>query len=307
MSAVLPMLTSWWCSARDLPWEWTWRAFPGIWIAMLALEGGYLWLLLHPPATLSAAELRDRRRRAVFYTLGVLTLWLASDWPLGLLSAGYLESAHMLQNMIYTLVSAPLMIMGLPEWMARRLLGGRWRWACARAVFHPVVALAIFNIVLVGASWPGLLDRAARSQGGMFLIDALWLVSGIILWWPVASPIKELHRLSYGQSLIYIMAQTFVPTVPASFLTFASYPLYSVYELAPRVWPGFSAVTDQQIAGLLMKVGGGTLLMIIAAVIFFRWYNAEQEHEPGSPELEWEEVERELAAMRLIKKEDRSR
>ena len=58
-----------------------------------------------------------------FFVLGVLLLWLATDWPLGLLGASYLASAHMLQFLIYTMAVAPILLLGIPEWMARRLAG----------------------------------------------------------------------------------------------------------------------------------------------------------------------------------------
>ena len=43
----------------------------------------------------------------------------------------------------------------------------------------------------------------------------------------------------------------------------------------PRLW-GLSAGEDQRIAGLLMKLGGGLLLWVVIAVLFFRWHSAEE-------------------------------
>jgi cytochrome c oxidase assembly factor CtaG len=61
-----------------------------------------------------------------------------------------------------------------------------------------------------------------------------------------------------------------VPIVPASFLTFASYPLYSTYELAPRVG-SLTALQDQQLAGITMKLGMVPVIWGALAVMFFRW------------------------------------
>ncbi len=63
--------------------------------------------------------------------------------------------------------------------------------------------------------------------------------------------------------------------MPASFFTFADYPIYALYELAPRVG-GIGAVADQQVAGLLMKLGGGFILFGTMSVMFFRWHAAEE-------------------------------
>jgi putative membrane protein len=85
--------------------------------------------------------------------------------------------------------------------------------------------------------------------------------------------------------------------VPASFLTFASSPLYEGYVGKPRVWTGFDVVTDQRVAGLVMKLGGGLLLWGVIAVLFFRW-NAQEER--AEDELvTWDDFERELEAWDL--------
>ena len=78
----------------------------------------------------------------------------------------------------------------------------------------------------------------------------------------------------------------------ASFLTFASSPLYHFYTTVPRAF-GISAVDDTRISGLIMKLGMGIVLWSIIAVLFFRW--SSKEERPERPDvLEWQAVEREL-------------
>jgi putative membrane protein len=102
--------------------------------------------------------------------------------------------------------------------------------------------------------------------------------------------------------MLYLFLQSILPTVPASFLTFGSKPLYSFYETVPRLY-GWSALSDQQVAGLIMKLVGGFYLYSVIAVIFFRWYADEErvderarEREAGGADetLYWDDVEREL-------------
>jgi putative membrane protein len=63
--------------------------------------------------------------------------------------------------------------------------------------------------------------------------------------------------------------------VPASFLTFGSAPLYKYYVGLPHLW-GLSTLEDQQVAGLIMKIGAGVLLWALIAVFFFRWAADEE-------------------------------
>jgi putative membrane protein len=98
--------------------------------------------------------------------------------------------------------------------------------------------------------------------------------------------------------MLYLFLQSIVPTVPASFLTFSTGSLYSSYAALPHPWIG--VVTDQRIAGLIMKIGGGLLLWAVIAVIFFRW-NAKEERGDVAAELTWEDFERDLEVWDLRK------
>lgn len=79
---------------------------------------------------------------------------------------------------------------------------------------------------------------------------------------------------SYPGKIVYLfLAMGVVPAIPAGFMTFASFPLYAIYELAPRVH-NIGATTDQQMAGLIMKLGGIPIIWGSIVVIMMRW--AEQ-------------------------------
>ena len=96
--------------------------------------------------------------------------------------------------------------------------------------------------------------------------------------------------------MLYLFVWSVVPTVPASFLTFGSAPLYKFYERVPHLF-GLSTLEDQQIAGLIMKIGAGLLLWVIIAVVFFRW--AAEEERANTPRHGLDELDRELTEMGL--------
>ncbi len=78
-------------------------------------------------------------------------------------------------------------------------------------------------------------------------------------------------------------------------MTFADSPIYEFYKTVPRLW-GIDVVTDQRMAGLIMKIGGGLLLWLVITYLFFSWHNAEERQEVD--EVSWEDFERELQAWR---------
>lgn len=264
---------TWWCSATGLPWDWTWKAFPGAWIVVGAMLAAYGILLrrLRRRGGLAAWQRRSEAR----FVLGVAVVWVAVDWPLGLLGAGYLLSAHMLQHVLLTLVAPPLLLTGTPPELARMILGAGWRMRVARAITRPVPALVLYNAVLVLTFVPAVVDAAMPTQLGSFAVDMAWLATALVMWSPVLAPLPEIRTLPAPLAMAYLFLQSLVPTIPASFLTFGRFSLYGVYELAPRVWDGLSASADHQIAGLVMKIGGGLVLWGFIAWIFFTWYAAE--------------------------------
>jgi putative membrane protein len=119
----------------------------------------------------------------------------------------------------------------------------------------------------------------------------VWVVAALVMWWPVLSPLPEFPHVSYPARMLYLFGQSIVPTVPASFLTFSTVLLYSAYRTATTPY-GLDPIIDQQLAGLVMKIGGGFLLWIVIATLFFRWSSEERS---GAPDvLYWRDIEPEL-------------
>ena len=316
-----------------------WHPHLDTWAVLGAIE--LVYLIAVRRARTRRATVTSRRQIALFST-GVAVLWLASDWPVHDVAEGYLYSVHMVQHLLFTLVAALLLLLGTPAWMGRRLLGitgpagpggeatkeavtgsigpggeatreavtgpgeaptRRLLWV--RRLSRPVFGLIQFNLVLVLSHWPAVVEGTVRYHPLHFVAHAVLLVSAILMWMPVASTVPEVPRARPPIQMLYLFLQTVVPTVPASFLTFGDSPLYKIYATFPRLWD-ISALTDQQTAGLIMKIGAGLFLWTIIAVIFFRWYREEEGFEaprsgrhppPASTDddvLLWADVEREL-------------
>ena len=267
---------TWWCSAQGTPWTWTWQPYPGVWLLTAILLLGYAIAvkMLRPPER-PPARVSER----LSFLAGVVLLWSATDWPIGPLGAGYLVSVHTAQYIVITMAAAPLLLHGLPRWLLRAPLRSPAAGRSMRILSRPLVAFLVFNVVLVATHLPAVVDGLKATQLGSFAIDMAWLVAGLVFWWQVLGPVPELQPLSYPGRIVFLLLNVFVPTVPAAFLTFADYPIYAVYELAPRIG-GISATQDQQLAGLTMKIVGGFIIFGTASVLFFKWYRAEERATP---------------------------
>ncbi len=268
----------WWCSAQTAAWEWSWRPYPGVWAFIIVLAVAYWALARRPAARVGGDQRGEGRLGTASFLSGLACLWVALDWPVGALGAGYLASAHMVQFLLIALVAPPLLLYGTPEAGYKRLANRPFVLRVLRLLTHPLVALVFFNVVVIATHWPSVVDALMSSQLGSFALDMAWLAAGLILWWPLVAPVPERPRFSYMVKVGYLILATILNTPAFILLTFSDLPLYATYELAPPVH-GIPVRTDQQVAGLLMKMGGGMIYWVAITVLFFKWYHSEGREE----------------------------
>lgn len=268
-------MLQWWCAAQGVPWTWSWQAYPGVWAFCGLLMGAWVRMRGRWPGS------EETRRRAVIFFGGVATLWIALDWPVGALGAGYLASVHMVQYILIALVAPPLLLAGVPRGAYAALddgaLGGP-----LRVITHPLVAMTTFVAIQAITHWPPLVDTWMATQLGSFGLDLLWLSSGLLFWWPVVAPKPERAWLTDGTRIGYLIVATLVNTGVFAYLAFTELPLYATYELAPPV-AAISSRDDQLVAGLLMKFGGAVVMWLSIGILFFRAYRASDSLGKGEP------------------------
>jgi cytochrome c oxidase assembly factor CtaG len=270
----------WWCSAQGEPWTWAWQAYPGVWAFIALTAVGYVRLVR---ATRGPGPHTGMGVHVACFAIGLGALWIALDWPIGALGAGYLASVHMIQFLVLGMIVPPLLLFSLPSQAFHRLPPRLM--AVVRPVTRPFVAFVTFNLLVIATHTPVVVDGLMSSQLGSFLIDLAWLLGGLVFWWPVivgtpgGSQLRELAKVGYLGLQLIAMKPIFV------YLTFSTYPQYATYELAARV-SGISARADQQIAGLLMEVVGMIIILIAVGAVFVRWNASEQRQTAGQRQLQ---------------------
>lgn len=263
---------SFWCSASGAAWTWQWRAYPGVWlfIGLLAL-GMWAW-------NRAGARRAGRPQRPMhpLFLMGLVVLWLALDWPIGALGAGYLASVHMLQFLLMALIAPSMLLMG-PSPDALALLRGPGSMAALlQRLTAPALTLILFSVVVLLTHLPAIVDTLMVSQAGSMAIDLLWIGAGLLFWWPVVLDTPAHPRFTYPLKFGYlILGMMFSPVMfgLVGFLAYSTTPLYGVFELAPPL-PGVSAQADHQLAGVMMSTGGMLIAFVAVSVIFYRWNKA---------------------------------
>jgi putative membrane protein len=261
-----------WCSARDTAWTWTWQAYPGVWLFLAALAAAaYAWNHRVGGRSVAADRVAGTARPSWHFFVGLAVLWIALDWPIGALGAGYLASIHMLQFVLIALIAPPALLRGL-RYPARahstdlpRSLGTR--------LTSPITTFILFNVVVLVTHLPWLVDRLMRTQLGSMTIDLLWLGGGLFFWWPLIAPVPRHPRFVPPLRILYVIVGLMFSPIMfglVGFMVYAERPLYGVYELAPP-FTSLTAQQDVQLAGAMMSIVGAAVAFVAISVIFFRW------------------------------------
>jgi cytochrome c oxidase assembly factor CtaG len=189
--------------------------------------------------------------------------------------------AHMGQHMILIVVAAPLLATGgpavpflllLPRAARRRV--SRWRaWLRMAPGFRLLYRPAAGWLASICALWfwhiPGAYDLALHSDLIHSLEHAVLLLAFWAFWWHVLRADGE--QLSGGVAVLYVFAAMLPASALGAVLTFARSPLYPA-QAAAAIEAGRDPLADQQVAGLIMWIPADLLYLVIAVVLFLRWF-----------------------------------
>lgn len=254
---------------------WRWQPHPEVWILLVGLTALYvvamrtLGLRLVPAGTPVVTRAQKR-----WFGFGMVMLWIAADWPMHDIGEEYLYSVHMFQHMMLTFFIPPVMLLATPEWLARIVIGdgaiGRWFLKLAR----PIPAAVVFNAIQLATHWQVIVNASVSNGLLHYGLHTVVVITALAVWMPVVSPLPE-YRITPPAQCVHLFLTSIVPTVPAAWLALSDGIVYSAYDTPARLF-GIGVTSDQQAAGLIMKLGGGIFLWGLIVIIFFRW-SAKQE------------------------------
>jgi putative membrane protein len=272
---------------------WRFVPHPEVWVLVVGLAALYAYAArtIGPkvvPAGTPAVTARQRR----CFVLGIVLLWLAADWPVHDIGEEHLYFVHMIQHTLLTLVVPPLMLLATPEWLARLVVGRGRVAAVVQRFARPVPAGLAFNALALLSHWQVTVNNASSNGLFHYATHTALVATAVLFWIPVCGPFPEL-RISQPAQMVYLFIASIVPTVPGAWLTFAEGAVYSVYDIPERLW-GLSVTSDQQIAGLVMKLGAGSYLWVLIAVIFFHWSSRHETMRDPRATLTFEDVQQEF-------------
>ena len=249
-------------------WLTQWNLEPSILIGTVLIAGLYLYAI-GPFRKRHFPDEPIMTGQTIAFLSGMLIMFLALVSPLDELGDSYLFSAHMVQHLCLTIIGPPLLLIGTPEWIVKPALSNKVIFKVAKVLTYLVVAFVLYNVDFWLWHAPTLYDATLENQSIHILEHLTFIIFGLLYWWPIFSPSKDLPHLSFGGQILYLFLSGMPSVLLGAGLTFSP-PLYASYIAAPRIW-GISAATDQQLGGLIMWVPVSIFYIVIMSVLFIRW------------------------------------
>ena len=234
---------------------------------------GWLWAVLAGPLRARLAPGQPFPRREAWYFYAALVLfYLAVGSPLDQAGERFLFSAHMFQHLIIMYPAPVLLLCGLPWWMVDAGLDRPALRRPLRLLFSPISCGALATLVIGLWHAPWLYEWALQDKLIHVLEHLMFFGVSVLFWWPIMSPSRAYPPLSYAGRMMFIFCIEIAMTPLLAYVSFSSNILYPTYEYAPRLpWAGLSAVEDQTLAGVMMKLTGVAVSLIAFGYSFYRW------------------------------------
>jgi putative membrane protein len=254
---------------------------PEVALGLEALLAGYL-LLVGPLRRRRGWGPPVPRPRVAAFVCGTAILAGALLGPLAEWAEHVALSAHMAQHLLLILVVPVLWLLGLPPWLFAPIVEAPVLGRLGLWLTRPLPALALASALQVAWHVPAAFDAALRVDQLHALEHVSFLATGLLLWWPVVGSAPGWPRPAPPAQLLYLFLATIPMMAIAAPISLAEELLYPSYAAAGRPWP-LAPRADQELAGILMWVGGMFGYLVAGTVVFFRWAGPEARDDGEAP------------------------
>lgn len=274
------------------------------WFLLFILLGMALYLIISTKIRHRFKDTHPVKKSQVFFFMtGMVLLYAVKGSPVDLLGH-ILFSMHMVQMAVLLLIVAPLLIMGIPNWMWKKVFDVKIIDNIFRFFTKPVLSLLFFSGMFSFYHLPLILDNVKMSLTLHSIFTITLFIAAIFLWWPVINTLEGQPKLHGLKKIGYVILSAILITPACSLIIFVDVPVYETYQSGeawlkamalcvpagtlaglsglgisgPELFTNMPTMVDQQLGGIIMKVIQELVYVGVLGSIFIKWYREEQEN-----------------------------
>lgn len=250
-------------------------------VAMMAVALGlYLWGVarndrLHPRHRWPVA-------RTVAFTGGMAVTAVAVFSFVGVYDS-VLFWDHMVQHLLLIMVAGALFAIGSPLDLAWRATSGKahrrvgrvLRSPAANALGHPLTAYVVYALVIPLTHLTSFFNYTLVTETVHDTEHLVYLVVGYLFFRQIFGSDPNRYRMHPALRALYLFVAVPIDTFVGLSLDNESHEIFPAYAAMHRHW-GVSLVQDLHIGGVIMWVGGDTLMMLALIPVALQWLRVEE-------------------------------
>jgi putative membrane protein len=214
--------------------------------------------------------------RQASFACGMAMIVLATVGPMDALADDYVFG-HMIQHTILFDEAAMLLAVGLTGPVLVPLLTkpgiGR-----LQVLMHPVVAVVLWLVVMYGWHLPPCYQLAAEHEGVHLCEHASFIAAGVVMWLALLGPFPKPEWFGNGAKAIYVAVIHFSTMGLANILMWSGAVLYPFYGASDRAH-GIAPITDQSLAGVVLMLQSGIVMLGVFFWLVMRWAREDTERQ----------------------------
>jgi cytochrome c oxidase assembly factor CtaG len=190
---------------------------------------------------------------------------------------------HMVQHLILIMVAAPLFALGSPIDLAWRATTGTphvvvteiLRSRVAKVLGHPGVAFCLYAVMIPLTHLTVWYNYTLEHESVHNAEHLVFLGVGYLFWRQIFGSDPNCYRMHPILQFGYLFLAIPIDTFTGLSLDQAVHEMFPAYYALHRTW-GPSLVDDLHIGGVIMWVGGDTLMLWPMIPIAIRWLHLEE-------------------------------
>jgi cytochrome c oxidase assembly factor CtaG len=226
-------------------------------------------------------QLRERGRQPSFwrqasFTVGLAAIVLVTVGPMDDLADNFVFG-HMIQHTMLLEEISLLLVLGLTGPVLGPILTkpGLKR---LRGLTHPVIAFAIWAVVMFGWHAPPAYQLAAENEVVHLFEHASFVAAGTLMWLALLGPFPKPEWFGNGAKAVYAAAVHFTSMGLANIMMWSGTVLYPFYSASDEAH-GLSPITDQSLAGVVLMIQSAVLMFAILSWLVLRWARQDTERQ----------------------------